>query len=555
MANILDLLRKKDPNMTLDDARSAMGIPAGNTFDMLGNYVPTQDNTPELPLTMSPLQTPVPAEPQIYREGYDPIADLDIERNPVNKPQNSSIQSKPKSTAIKADTPAKDFKLPQDDIQQINESNKEDNSLADQYAKESQDALNSTPDDLDQLLKKQSEVKSEPTLQDKFKDAQAHKRKMEDMAMWTKIGAQIGGGLGHQSKDVIKSNMDLADIATRRGDLPMQQLKEQIDMESNDPTSAYSESLRDFLKKQFNVDVPDDVSVNQLNNSMLKPLIENFKKQADYNKEALKQQQIGTRAQKSIESKEKLAEDKLNEMSRFHDITANAMQQRLGLLSKNIQDKNSRALLTQVQQGINKLSSDKNTYVTQVQRANNILHTVGLPTDITEKDVDSGKYDAQLNKLGRILGTEVGMETAGLLMRGQKPSVATFNKILPSNLHMTETEVKDFMSGKMSEAKQAPYLKAMLKTSLRIRKQNEKYFEDQKQSLLGPLGHKVKALDDDSLQQMYDSALNNMYSNTKKSANKSISELPNPNDVHDMSSEELDALDKQLDDEETTDEE
>lgn len=519
MANILDLLRKKNPNMTLDDARSAMGIPAGNTFDMFGNQVPTQDNTIDPLPTLSPMRNATPFEPQIYNESYDPIASLDIERNPkepfnpfqsANAPKPSPSIPRQKSTQPRAETPAKDFKLPQDDIQEINEQNKAEQDkldLENTYRKEDQEALSSTPDDLDQLLRQQSEVKSEPTLQDKFKDAQAHKRKMEDMAMWTKIGAQIGGGLGHQSKDVIKSNMDLADIATKRGDLPMQQLKEEIAFASEDPQSEYSNSLRDFLNTKFGMELPDTISGAQIDKSFSGLGLKTF--EADKaREEAKRKQELDLQNKKELQDIRQ--EDKLEQIKAMAEMNAPMRELMLNERQASREMRERIAKTGKINTAAQKMAyGSGSSYITRLYndnlRAEKVFTTIGLDPKISEKELDAIPI-AQLDKEQKLKVMELATELNGLLSGSNNPAASSLNKLIPANIQMHKTKVKDFITSELNGANQGSFVKEVAKIARRVKENSKtKVMEIAKKSF-GPLSGFAKDKDPE-VQEMYRNTL------------------------------------------------
>ncbi len=525
MANILDLLRKKNPNMTLDDARSAMGIPAGNTFDMFGNQVPTQDNTIDPLPTLSPMRNATPFEPQIYNESYDPIASLDIERNPkepfnpfqsANVPKPSPSIPRQKSTQPRAETPAKDFKLPQDDIQEINEQNKAEQDkldLENTYRKEDQEALSSTPDDLDQLLRQQSEVKSEPTLQDKFKDAQAHKRKMEDMAMWTKIGAGIGGALGHQSKDVIKSNMDFADIATKRGDLPMQQLKEEIAFASEDPQSEYSNSLRDFLNTKFGMELPDTISGAQIDKSFSGLGLKTF--EADKaREEARKKQELDLQNKKELQDIRQ--EDRLEQIKAMAAMNApmreSLLQNREAMLHERELSREMRertAKTGKINTAAQKMAYGSGQLLNLAKqdkvRAEKLFTTLHVDPNITEKELKN-LDPKELDENGRLMVVESAIELNKLLQGTGTPAASTLAKIVPNNFNMDSNLAKDYLTGRLNPAKQGEFLKTVLGVAQRVKQQSSKNLMEVAKQSFGPLSGFAKDKDPE-VQEMYRNTL------------------------------------------------
>lgn len=545
--NLLDMLRKKDPNMTLEDARSAMGMSPQTNFDAMGNFVPTQDDTPEPVPLFSPMAKPVPAEPQIYNEGYDPVAALDIEPGqslapaPIVKKGASVLPSHLQKQAEKE---------VDDEDKKLAPSQEE---MGDKYGDEPKES----PEDkkfLDQHDKEQKEALATPTLADRFKAAQQSQANAQDAAIWSKIGAKIGGALGHQSKDVIKGNEDLADAIATRGGRPMQQLQQEIAFQKEDPNSDYSKKAKDFLSEQFGIDPIklEGLSVEQLDKTFMGPALKAFE------------------AQQTRESKETIAEE--NRLSReqaakdaslSRENQARIASQERELKNKELNiyrdkmlgDRNQRFYEGQLKSVVNKAMAPVNNAdklnETRLYNSSNIFMTAGIDPDSIKSEHDIEKLDRkELDKVPIPQVVELGIEAAKAL-GGGNPAVSTINKLVPNNVNMTQAQIAGYITSELKPAQQADVIKAYMKLAHRLRETSKSHIKKRLDAAFSG-NEKIKSFNPDDYEAAKEATYSKygLSSSKKENSNKLMDKIPNAADL-DKTFESIDTmseddLDKEL---------
>jgi len=513
MANILDLIRKNNPNLTLDDARKAMGIPSGNTFDMYGNQVPTQDNTIDPLPTMSPMQNATPFEPQIYNESYDPIASLDIERNPkesfnpfqsANAPKPSPSIPRQKSTQPRAETPSKELKLPQDDIQQINEENKQQEeykNVENQYAQEDKQALDSTPEIPEEGQSDISEEyhESPETYAQQLARAQGAANDTRLLNSLAQAGELIGSSIAGAkpiAQDIFKQNIANADQ-------PVKDLSARIEMESHDSNSAYSKSLRDFLNTKFGMELPDTISGAQIDKSFSGLGLKTF--EADKaREEARKKQELDLQNKKELQDIRQ--EDRLEQIKAMAAMNAPMRESLLHEreLSREMRERISKT--GKINTAAQKMAyGNGSSYITRLYndnlRAEKVFTTIGLDPKISEKELDAIPI-AQLDKEQKLKVMELATELNGLLSGSNNPAASSLNKLIPANIQMHKTKVKDFITSELNGANQGSFVKEVAKIARRVKENSKtKVMEIAKKSF-GPLSGFAKDKDPE-VQDMY----------------------------------------------------
>jgi len=503
MSSILDLLRKKNPNLSLDDARSAMSMEPGTNFNALGEFVPAKEEEnfrqnfpsngvqdpnvaiPTKPMLMGPLAKEVPQEPQMLADDYFPEDALDIERNQAHlKPESAPVKNEQKQVKPKS----------------------EDNSNYNAEQEIAIEDLKNQNEVAPESKKEQAPVVSEKKksdLHDRFKAAQEAKASSEDAAMWSKIGARLGGAIAKASPGVVKGNEELADMIASRGGRQMQQLQEDMAFQAKDPDSDYSRSAREFLKQKFNVDIPEGVSIEQLNGTMMKPLLENFKQQSMMQKVILQQQEANNRNELTNATRRELGEKNLSQRALQHKDTLAMMGKKIGLQEQGLGDRNVRALNSNLQQVSQQLNNPNNRYNQQINRADNMFATVGIDPNVDVNKLNDKDLTKELDQQGRTLVIETAMEGAALLTGG-KPAVSTLEKLIPNNINNKKAYIEDFLNGKLNPAQQAPFLKAMLKVAHRVKEQNKTYLQKQAKESLEPLKEMVESTKNPALKQRYD---------------------------------------------------
>ena len=482
MASILDLLRKKDPNMSLEDARSAMSMEPGTNFSSLGEYVPTKEveNTrdnfpmdapidpdsaiPNKPPLMGPLSAEVPQEPQIYNDDYDPSMEEKVQEAPVvEKPVHKSVKS-----------PGEDFKSKQqvaiEDIQN-QPDNKEEVTVA-------------------PIEKEQPKAELDKSLSNQFKAAQEARANAQDTAMWSKIGAQLGGAIGKQSKGVVEGGMNLADMIAKRGDRPMEQLQQQMDFQKQDPSSEYSQAARNFLKQKFNVDLPPGITAEQLSGTFMGPALKSF--EADQGRQMAMNKLQSEHSFKDAELKQRLAENhlKLEEAIRNHKDTADIRRQQQEIMKMQYDNKKDENDIKREE----KLDKD----------AHNRLDKLGklVTAEVSSSRSAFGRAannvrsaDAALNLADQYKGHENDMDSRqiaefarsldGLLSSGQ-PTVSGLEKLIPKTLTGKARSFEEFLTNEPKGAKQAAFIQRAKETIEREKALAQKQISTTQGKLFAP---------------------------------------------------------------------
>lgn len=555
-SSILDLLKKRNPGISLEDARSAMGMAPGATFDMLGNAVPTQEPKPEPAPLLSPMSAAVPAEPQIYREGFDPIAAMDIERNAAH--QQSILAPSPKKEITKAKfaNAPKQTALQEDMGDLIKDGEPSAEQLAqdaknkqfeDQVAKEDAAASGGDLDALSEQAKREPASEEPvtpkgPTLADQFAAAQKRKADAEDAAMWSKIGAQLGGALGHQSASVVEGNKNLADVIAKHGGRDLEQLEQKIAFQKQDPQSEYSQAARKFLKEKFNAELPEDISAEQLDKTFFGPALKSF--EADQNRQAA----VGKLAMEQENKKElqaQKAQDRLDQLREQAELNAPMKQMMADLARERIEATKSNAevrkdnlIKGQINTAAQKLAFGSGQLVNQAKqdkvRAQKLFNTLHVDPDIPEEDLK--KIDPKtLDENGRLMVVESAIELNKLLQGSGTPAASTLKKLVPNNFNMDSNLAKDYVSGKLNPAKQGEFLKTVLSVAQRVKKQSEENLMDVAKQSFGTLSS-YKDHNNPEVQDLYRNSLimngidpdafgeemKNKASNLKKSGGKPV---------------------------------
>jgi hypothetical protein len=484
MASILDILKKKNPEMDYAQAGQAMGI-----------------ETPEVP--------------QPEEIDNSPIEE-DLQED--TQPENPELMDQVLSQTNTPDNPQQKNELPPLPEQRVGK----ELAQADKTAKDAiaEDSISKDPA-VDELMPKtpaQEQVDQAP-LQQMFKGhgteatrenllaAQQQENAGNNAALFAKLGARLGGAIGHQSESVIKDNEELANELSKPGARNKAQLMERIALEKEDPNSDYSKATRDFYKETFGKDLPEGISGQNVIDTMLKIGVPKAKI------DAAMAQKLTTIAQQ---------QKALEESTRHHGEQEKGFTERTKQLANmpffNQSSRDDRMISQQLQQNNMKINDPNNRYNQQINRANNIYSTLGLDPDKTDVNKLSDKaLTKHLDDAARTQVMETAMETAGLLTGG-KPAVSTIQKLLPDNIKNRETIVQDFMSGNLNGAQQASFLKAMIKIADRVKTKNKQYLAQQEKALNEPLRPMIEQSKNKGLKERYKKTLENSISKTQTTA-------------------------------------
>lgn len=290
-----------------------------------------------------------------------------------------------------------------------------------------------------------------------LKAAQDEANKQENTADLFKAIGTLSGGLIGKSMNTAAPTVDnkFWDQYAKEGKEKIDQFKDLAEKEKDDPNSVGSVTARamasEMLKKAgFQSKLVDNMSYNQIekNFPQLSKMMDNEENRVARNKLfSLKQQELSQQKQANNDFK----------------------QQRLDLMAQG----KLQTLVSAAQKDPRVQANLK-----KMDAANRIFSTVGDYSINSEKDVDAIPSD-QLNKLPRLMVTELGQELNSLLANSNVTPSSTLGKILPKNLKMTTTEWQDFVTTKLNPAQQADFARLVLKTAVRQKLTASKNNEEQ----------------------------------------------------------------------------
>ena len=536
MASILDRLRQSNPNLTPDDALRALGISSSSQqqTDPMMSMPPVGVST--LKLSSQPGDSFNPDDyTNLSGQSLDqPAVPVVAQTNPVQKPRDFNAEEKPALDKINEDVMRED-------------KDKEDQQKADEDV--AIERLNDISDD--------KGTPSEAT-RDNLLAAQKKANDADDAAMWSKLGAQIGGALAHASPDVIKNNMDMADMIAKRGHRDQAQLMERIALEKQDPNSTYSIAARDFLKNKFNVDLPEGLSAEALDKTFMAPALKSF--EADQQRQA-KMEQI----QEQLASREAIAEQNRlarEESNRQANMMANLKQQELNAYRENmLKDRNDRHYSDQLESmkksAIQGGGVAGNQIRNKIQFADNLFGTVGADPNMSEHDIEKIN-PKQFNNIPRTMVMETAVELNRLLTSSGTAAQGTLNKLVPNNILLDKTKLQDYVTNKMNPADQGEFVKQALKTAARIKNIGKQQNKDLMSKYISGTERIKKYAPDDYNRALTELGLDpSDFEGSKKpstgTSSKIMDKIPNSEDltqklnsVDSMSDEEADAMLKQI---------
>lgn len=468
-------------------------------FNAVQQYLNEQSNPrPDNQSYMDQSVQPVPRKDiteylqPVAQKNMTSVEDDDTERNLNNlrptKLDKSVYAPKPKVEA----TPSKAAQIPEEDKQAIKDGTYDE--FEKQMAKEEQDALaasdKGTDADLNDLLQQEEgqpsqssqkvEASKPPTLAERFKAAQDAKANAEDSAIWAKIGARLGGALGHQSADVIKGNEELADVVAKRGSRQMDQLQQEIAFQKQDPDSEYSRKAKDFLSQRFQIDPSKlaGLSVEQLDQTFMGPALKSF--EADQSRQS----------KESIAEENRLSRESLATEARLaREQQANIARQERELKNRELNiyrdkmlgDRNQRFYDGQLKSVVNKAMSPVNNAdklnEARLYNSSNIFMTAGIDPDTIKSEKDIEQLDKkQLDKVPIPQVVELGIEAAKAI-GGGNPAVSTINKLVPNNINMSQAQIAGFITSELKPAQQAEVIKSYMKLAHRLRETSKTHIK------------------------------------------------------------------------------
>lgn len=244
--------------------------------------------------------------------------------------------------------------------------------------------------------------------------------------------------------------------------------KQKIGMEAYDANSDISKNYREFLKRYMDV-VPENLTAAQIKEAILPTVQTEVKNKAateksqalqDYRKDRLEQAKISL-AKRQLESLKTRVSDRMGGVA-------------------------------------------GNTLRNRVQSADAIYGTVGIPIENMELDVDK-LSDVDLNKLPPQMVAELAVEANRLLTGTGVPAQSTFQKLMPKNARMSEATIRNWVTSEMGPANQASFVKLILKTASRIKRNSQKTLANMTKTAFAGTEHIRSQLPED-----YDSVIRSL---------------------------------------------
>lgn len=421
-------------------------------------------------------------------KGYDEQSDME---DKTEAPKSALIKASPKdsSSDLKAqqDVATEDIKsqVDKEDADKKakeNEDDSEDDNSSDEEDKGPEKVGNAPVDKSPIILPK--------SLAEQFRDAQSSRANAQDTAMWSKIGAQLGGAIGRQSKDVIEGNIGLADMVAKRGDRPMEQLQQQMEFQKHDPNSEYSQAARNFLKQKFNVDLPPGITAEQLSGTFMGPALKSF--EADQGRQMAMAKLESEHDFKDAELKQRLAENhlKLEEAIRNHQDTADIRRQQQEIMKMQYENKKDENDTKREE----KLDKDAHGRLDKLGKL--VTGEVASSRSAFGRAANNIRSaDAALNLADQYKGHENDMDSRqiaefarsldALLSQGA-PSVSGMDKLIPKTLTGKARSFEEFLTNEPKGAKQAAFIQRARETIEREKALAQKQLSTTQGKLFAP---------------------------------------------------------------------
>lgn len=297
---------------------------------------------------------------------------------------------------------------------------------------------------------------------DKLKEVQDQANTIRTMALmgpaFEKLGAGVSGAISGGTY-IPKTDGDaFYKQLGSSADQLLTDYKNQLEMEKQDPNSSYTQGLKDFIKKTYGYDIKGTVSGKDLQDSVMKPLEKQWEqKLLDDRTRELKEMQL---AQQAELSRQNAAERSLRreEMGQYR--------------AKMLDDRQVRHYENRIDRFRKSLEKAGGTTGTQVRNriisADAIFNTAGVSADLTEEQAKK-LPDKNLDKLSRLMVTELAIETNRLLTAAGVPAQGTLAKLVPSNIAMDATKLQDYVTSELNPAEQAQFVKEILKLAARVK--------------------------------------------------------------------------------------
>jgi hypothetical protein len=294
---------------------------------------------------------------------------------------------------------------------------------------------------------------SHSVMQD-LKDAQARRDQQVMVNQLGKAGELIGTGIGGTgNRGIVTKGMGapIFDENIKQADKKVQDVKDQVAMESHDANSPSSAFFRKFLKDKYNVNVPDGMSASSLE-KFLPPLMATEAKKA-----VLEQHRLDFQA-RIAESRAKTAEANSWKEKNFD---AKQETQDTGRF-----DKMGKILTGEIASSRSPFGTATKT-VQSVQRAEALANRFKDPNDLTTNEI---------GELSRVLDS--------VLSNGQ-PTVSGMNKLMPTAAVGDANKIASYITGLPRGAQMGAFVKRTLESLKTERELGIKQMKETQGKLLG----------------------------------------------------------------------
>lgn len=282
-----------------------------------------------------------------------------------------------------------------------------------------------------------------------LRGAQEKSNQNEMFANLLKSANLISSGLsGIGSGGVVgpaKINNDVLDSLVKTSDRPVTEYKQQIEDQKNDPSSRYSQMLREYYaglqKQKLGRDLNDEEisALRDTPGSVLNTLIPLAQKDLYSDRlSKIKEMVANQKKEKELQSQED------REESRY----LRAQNRLSGIVNSALRDPD-------VQANKKKLSA-----------VNRIYKTFGDLDLKSEDDVNKISKD-YLNKFPKLLTTEAAQELNTLLSNSNVTPSSTLGKLMPDSLVMDVAGWRDYLTNSLGPARQEQFLRLVLKMAVR----------------------------------------------------------------------------------------
>lgn len=277
-----------------------------------------------------------------------------------------------------------------------------------------------------------------------LQNVQKEAKDIRDDAQLGRLGEIIGTGIGGLFDRGTITKPVLGDYLSsqeKEADRKVPDYLNQVEMEKNDPGSPISKGYRDLMKR-MGVTIKGDASAASL--EKLFPVLEKMQA-AEMNAEAKKLQ--GAQAAYWKQAAHNLKSDKQK------DTNESKASNQLATL-KNRMVSGGGLVGNQIRQGI--------------VGAERIFNTVGIDPNITLDQVSKMPVE-KLDTVTKLGIVESAIELNRLLSGSGVPAQKTLQKLIPQNILMGTTTVKDYLTSELNPAQQGQFIRELLKVTARVR--------------------------------------------------------------------------------------